>query len=206
MDLTQPIRSVVPGVRGEVLAVLARTDRPLTGRGVAELTNGRASAKGVNLALRSLTDAGIVLVEDHPPAKLYRLNRDHLAAGAIGELASLRTRLIDLMREQLAGWDPSPAQAWLFGSAARGDGDEDSDIDVLVVARDAADLDDPAWIDQVEAFGAVVRASSGNACSVIEYTTSELDQLADDGGRLARDLRHEAIPLAGRSARRLEQP
>lgn len=201
MDLTQPIRSVIPGVRGEVLAVLARTDRPLTGRGVAELTDGRASPKGVSLALRSLADAGVVLVEDHPPAKLYRLNRDHLAACAISELASLRTRLLDLMREHLAGWNPAPAQALLFGSAARGDGNADSDIDVLVVARDTTDLEDPAWAEQVEAFSTFVRAASGNACSVVEYTSPEFDLLLDSGERLARDLRRDAIPLVGRSAR-----
>ena len=38
MDLTDPMQSVIPSAHGAVLSVLARTDEPLSGRRVAELT------------------------------------------------------------------------------------------------------------------------------------------------------------------------
>ena len=102
MDLTRPMHSVIPSVQGDVLAVLARTQQPLTGRGVAELIDGRASVSGVKVALRALVVSGLVTAEPHPPAMLYRLNRQHLAANSIEELANLRGRLLSAMRDALS--------------------------------------------------------------------------------------------------------
>lgn len=193
MDLSNPIRSVIPVSQGEVLAVLARTDRPLTGRRVAELTDGRLSQKGTNLALRALVRAGLVLAEAQPPANLYRLNRQHLAAPSIEALVSLRERLIAAMAEHIAGWKIPTDGAWLFGSAARGDGNESSDIDVLVLRPGA--LDD-TWDDQVEQFASAVTAWTGNRCAVVEYATGEFAELMDRAeDRLAVGLRADAIAL-----------
>lgn len=198
MDLSNPIRSVIPVGQGEVLAVLARTEQPLTGRGVADLTNGRLSQKGTNLALRALVRAGLVLVEAHPPANLYRLNRQHLAARSIEELATLRGRLIDAMKGHLSDWVIPAWGAWLFGSAARGDGDEDSDIDVLVVRPDPADDSEAAWDDQVDRFAAAVTAWTGNRCEIIEYRPDELADLLAREERLAVDLRADGVALTPR--------
>lgn len=198
MDLRNPIRSVIPSAHGNVLAILARSGQPLSGRGVAELTDGQLSPKGVSLALRALVAAGIVLVEEHPPAKLYRLNRRHLAANAVIALAELRTRLIEAMRAALANWDRPAAGAWLFGSAARGDGDVDSDLDVVIVRSDDLDAEDPLWTAQVDSFTDDVRAWSGNPCAVVEYSDHEFTELMASGERLARDLRTEGVALTGR--------
>ena len=54
---------------------------------MAALSNGRLSQKGTSLALRYLAEHGIVLVEDHPPSKLYTLNEQHLATSSIRALA-----------------------------------------------------------------------------------------------------------------------
>ncbi|MCO5317797.1 MAG: nucleotidyltransferase domain-containing protein [Microthrixaceae bacterium] len=197
MDVSNPIRSVIPSVHGDVLAVLARTGAPLTGRGVASLIEG-VSPAGVQKALAALTDAGVVLVEAHPPAKLYRLNRQHLAAAAIEELASMRSRLIESMREHLGAWDPAPWGAWLFGSAARGDGSPASDIDVLIVRPDGVADDDETWNGQVERFVSDVSSWTGNPCSVIEYSRSELGDLMAGDQRLADDLRSDGVALTDR--------
>ena len=76
MDLSSPISSVIPSAHGPVLAVLARTSEPLSGRRVAALTDGKVGQRRANEVLGALADAGIVLREHRPPAKLYRLNRD----------------------------------------------------------------------------------------------------------------------------------
>lgn len=200
MDLTQPIRSVIPSAQGHVLAILARTDRPLSGRGVAELTDGRLSAKGVNLALRALAAHGLVLVEDHPPAKLYTLNRRHLAAGAIVELAGLRTRLIASLRHGFTTWATPAAGAWLFGSAARGDGTADSDIDLLLVRKDDIDIEDAVWTAQVDELVDDVRAWTGNPCAVIEYSEGEFADLMAAEGQLVDELRSDALALLDATA------
>jgi hypothetical protein len=88
VDLSSPISSVIPSAHGAVLAVLARTHEPLSGRRVAALTDGRVGQRRVNDVLGELADAGIVRCERHPPAKLYVLNREHVAAAGIIALAN----------------------------------------------------------------------------------------------------------------------
>jgi hypothetical protein len=199
VDLSNPIRSVIPSGQAEVLAVLARTEQPLTGRRVADLTNGRLSQKGTNLALRALVRAGLVLVEAHPPANLYRLNRQHLAAPSIEDLAGLRNRLIEAMRVHIAEWTIPAWGAWLFGSAARGDGSEDSDIDVLVVRPDSVDPADDAWGEQVDRFASAVTAWTGNRCAIVDDGHDEFVDLLASEERLAVELRADAVALTPRS-------
>jgi hypothetical protein len=197
MDVSHPIRSVIPSVHGDVLAVLARTDAALTGRGVAGLVEG-VSRAGVQKALAALVESGVVLVQHQPPANLYRLNRQHLAADAIVALATMRQRLLEAMRVHLASWDRPPWGAWLFGSAARADGSVASDIDVLIVRpREVTDLD-AEWADDVDQFIADVTAWTGNGCAVIEYSRAEFDALIASDQRLARELRSDGIGLTDR--------
>src|SRR5205823_14842977 len=66
-------------------------------------------------------------------AHQYRLNRDHLAAKWIEKLSALRLELIAGLRATLQGWRPAADLAILFGSVARGRGDEQSDVDILLV-------------------------------------------------------------------------
>jgi predicted nucleotidyltransferase len=52
---------------------------------------------------------------------------------AIEMMAAARSSLLERMRKAADAWTPPPLLAGLYGSAARGDGDEDSDIDLLVI-------------------------------------------------------------------------
>lgn len=197
MNISNPIRSVIPALHGDVLAVLARTEAPLTGRGIAGLIEGSSQA-GVQKSVSALVEAGVVLMESHPPANLYRLNRRHLAAQAIVELATMRSRLLEAMRAELTTWSPAPWGAWLFGSAARGEGSTASDIDVLLVRPDRIDELDEGWVTQIDRLVDGVTAWTGNPCAVVEYSRSEFDELLDSGERLARDLHTDAVALTDR--------
>lgn len=201
MDLSNPISSIIPSGHGAVLAVLARTDRPLTGRKVAELTGGRVSQSRVSEVVRELTEAGIVLCDEHPPAKLYRLNRDHVAADAVVGLARQRERLVGRMLDGIGMWSPAPIAAWLFGSFARGEGGVRSDIDVLVVRPDAVSGDDPGWSVQIDEFTAQVTRWSGNQCCLLEYSEREFADLVERGERLVDELRRDGLHLAGAATR-----
>ena len=63
VDLTNPIQSVIPSAHGAILSVLARTDEPLSGRRIAELTRPRFAQTQVNRVLRRLAASGVVLLD-----------------------------------------------------------------------------------------------------------------------------------------------
>jgi predicted nucleotidyltransferase len=197
VDLSDPIGAVIPSAHGPVLEVLARTNQPLSGRAVAALTDGKVSHARARQVLADLVAAGLVLAQDAPPARLYRLNRQHLAAEAVTALATLRSTLLSRMRGLAQAWTP-PAQAvWLFGSFARGVSDARSDIDVLVVRPDTIDAEEPAWAQQLTDFADTLFAWTGNSCEIVEYA---LVDLADTlGARLAADLRDHGLVLVGDS-------
>ena len=198
MDLSSPISSVIPGGRGLVLAVLARTMEPLSGRRIAELAGDRVAKTRVNALLNELVASGLVLADEKPPAVLYRLNRGHLAAAAVEALATVRERLITGLREAIGGWDPAVATAWLFGSVARGGGGVESDVDVAVVRPDAVDPDDARWRDQLVSLGDLILRQTGNDASVIEYSEAEVAGLVATDQRIVGSIRAEGIHLAGR--------
>jgi len=198
MDLSSPISSVIPGGRGLVLAVLARTMEPLSGRRIAELAGDRVAKTRVNALLNELVASGVVLADEKPPAVLYRLNRGHLAAAAVEALATMRERLITGLREAIGGWDPAVATAWLFGSVARGGGGVESDVDIAVVRPDAVDPDDARWRDQLVSLGDLILRQTGNDASVIEYSETEVAGLVATDQRIVGSIRAEGIHLAGR--------
>lgn len=199
MDLSNPARAVMPSAHGVVLRALAHTDRPMSGRALAELVGDQAGYRRVAQVLGQLVDAGVVLRESQPPAYLYRLNREHVAAEAIAMLADLRARLMQRISQTVSTWKVQPVAVWLFGSGARGDGNTDSDLDMLVVRPDTVSDGDPRWRHQLEELAASVTAWSGNDCQLVEYSQRELASLVTAGERLVTDLRAEAIVLAGKS-------
>ena len=132
MDLSRPYSAVAPTLDLDVLTVLAGTTGELTGRDVARLAR-RGSQRGVQRVLDRLVQHGLVSTRTAGRARMYRLNRDHLAAPAVELVADMRGELIARLRELIRAWRIPPERAFLFGSAARGDGDTESDIDILLV-------------------------------------------------------------------------
>ncbi|MBA2769503.1 MAG: nucleotidyltransferase domain-containing protein [Sporichthyaceae bacterium] len=203
MDLASPISSVIPTAHGAVLAVLSRAGDPLSGRQVAALTNGRFGQWRVNEVLGQLADAGIVLRESRPPAKLYRLSREHVAAAGIEALANQRQVFLSRIRSEVAAWAVPADAVWLFGSAARGDGDTTSDVDILLVRPDAIDADDTVWLRQIDDLSDHIAGWSGNRCDVLEVSRAELLSMVARREPLVDDLRAEALTISGASPRLL---
>jgi predicted nucleotidyltransferase len=73
-------------------------------------------------------------------------------------MAEARVRLVGQLRETIGGWRVPAAHASLFGSAARGDDREESDLDLLVDFAPGTDLFDMVHIkaELEEVFGATV--------------------------------------------------
>lgn len=132
MDLSDPTRAVTSTLDGTVLAVLAVAGRPLTVGQVARQAV-RGSEIGIRRSLDRLVEQGIVRATLMGRNLVHELNREHLAAEVAVLLAGLRTELWRRLRDELGSWPVEPLYAGVFGSAARGDGDVDSDIDLLLV-------------------------------------------------------------------------
>ena len=196
MDVANPMKSVIPSAQGEVLAVLARTTSSLTGRQVAGLTEGRVSQKRVSDILNTLTRAGIVTRQAAGSSYLHTLNREHLVAGAVVELASIRERLIGRIVDEVAAWRPPADGVWLFGSVARGDGGVDSDVDVLVIRADDVETDDSQWVVQLDCLSQAVGRWTGNDCRIVEYSAAVITRLIEDEDPLVRSIRSEGIRIA----------
>lgn len=203
MDVSEPTRVVTPTLDGPVLTVLVRAQRELTGLDVHRLCS-RGSVDGVRRVLHRLVDQGIVRARPAGGALLFSLNRDHLAVPAIAQLTDLRSMLWERLREVVAGWSLPPVHAGVFGSAARGDGDERSDIDLLVVRGDDLDGEDPIWVSQLDHLCQRVRAWTGNDVQIVELSARELRRARREPTVLAAVA--DEVALTGESLSELVSP
>lgn len=196
MDLSQPYAAICPSLEGPVLDVLVHTTRPLTGRDVARLAR-RGSERGVRLVLHRLVEHGLVSAQEAGPALLFALNREHVAANLVEGLAQLRAELIVRIRRELASWSTPPVHASVFGSAAREDGDTESDIDLLVVRPHKVDEDDPAWREQMHRLAEKIERWSGNHASLHELSPAQLAAALRRKEPVIASLHEQSIDLAG---------
>lgn len=202
MDVSRPYSSVVPSLDGDVLRVLASSELGLTGREVATRSN-RTSHSGVLKVLDRLTEQGLVEQVELNRTHLYSMNREHLAAPAVEILMSMRNSLIERMRTLSGEWSAPATHLSLFGSAARGDGDVESDIDLFAVREDSLADTDPLWIGQVEDLRTSAEQWTGNSTSFIEMSETRLGRLATEGAPILEELLRDGVLLAGRSLRTL---
>lgn len=196
MNLSRPWALIRSPIDMEVLLVLRGTTRPLTGREVARLVRA-GSQPTVNAALRRLAEEGLVHAEEAGNAYLYTLNRDHLAAPALEQLADIRSELKRRLRAEIADWEIAPDHASIFGSAARGDGDTRSDIDLFVVRPARVSEDDPRWRAQLERLSDQVYAWTGNHVGLSEVSAADIRRLRRERPPVVEELRRDAITLAG---------
>lgn len=196
MDLSRPWAPIRSPIDMEVLRVLRGTTRPLTGREVARLVRA-GSQPTVNASLRRLSDEGLVHVEEAGNAYLYTFNREHLAAPAVELLADIRAELERRLRDEIAGWTIAPVHVSVFGSAARGDGDTNSDIDIFVVRpRDVLD-DDSHWREQLDGLSDHLLAWTGNHAGLSEVSETDVRRLRRERPPVVEELSHDAITIAG---------
>jgi predicted transcriptional regulator len=202
MDLAKPYSVFSSPLDIEVLLVLRRTTRRLTGRDVARLAS-RGSEAGIRKALRRLTAHGIIAAEEAGRAYLYTLNRDHLAIPALEVLANMRTELDHRLSAAIESWTLKPDHVSIFGSAARAEGGTSSDIDLFVVRPDNIHEDDPAWRAQLDNLAADTYRWTGNHLAIAEVDARELRRLRRERPPIVEDLHSDGRTLAGRDLQRL---
>ena len=195
MDLAAPIADLIPGHRGALLATLLRLREPVTGRELAAQA-GVPPATAARI-IDDLADAGLLELTPAGRAVGVALNRRHLAVPALEQLAGLRGGLVALLRSTIAEWTLPAAAGWLFGSAARGDGDAHSDVDILLVARRGTT---EAWEEQIGELAHLTSAATGNNVQVLDYSRAQFRELVASNNPLVRALRKDGIELVDASS------
>ena len=183
--------------------MLAGTTRALTGREVSRLSG--VSKSTAARILQHLVEHGLVGAQEAGSALLYQLNREHLASQPVLALIDLRHRLIEGLQSELNGWTIPPLHASLFGSAARGDGDTASDIDLLVVRPGTVDADDATWRKQIDRLSQLVLDWTGNHAGITEMPEPDLQRLRHERPPVIKELEKDAVTLVGSHPRELFQ-
>lgn len=202
MDFSQPVRALVPGVQGKLLAALAETTAGLNLRTVARLAG--VSIAQASRVLPDLVDLGVVERTDVPPSALFRLVREHVAARPILDLLEVRERLLDEMGRIAASLPVPPASVIVFGSLARREADRASDIDAVVVRPADRDEDDETWSSSIDQWRRAVRRASGNRVEVLEVGMSDVGARLRGRQPLWRDVRRDGVVVHGSSLAQLE--
>lgn len=203
MDFSRPVEAVVGGVQGRLLAVLAEVTTPLTLRTLARLAD--VSPAQASRVLPRLVDLGMVERREVPPASQFLLVRENVAAQLILALADARTTVLQRMGEAAADIRPAPRAIVVFGSFARGQADDESDIDVLVVRPDDIDEDDQRWSESLEAWRRQVRAIAGNGVEMLEASAADATAKLRGRSELWRDIRRDGIVVHGAKLQELSE-
>jgi len=182
----EPFGGVIPGARGAVLAVLLRTDAPLTGRQIHALLSDEYSLWTVQEALKALTQLGLVNTQTVGRAGVHTINEDHVSVAPLRALLDPITALIYTVREAV-GTDVKAVI--LFGSVARGEANIYSDVDLAVIA--------PAGWDGGADLEDAVRMRLGNNCDVLVFTPEDFTRLADIGEPVVREILTSGVALIG---------
>lgn len=195
MQVQKPLAVITPTLDADVLTVLARAETTFTPGQVARLVPD-ASVEGIRKVLNRLAGTGVVSAQRVGNAYTYHLNREHLAAPAILQLANQRASLLTRLEQSLATWSLRPVYGALFGSAARGQMRPDSDIDVFLVRPDDADPD--AWETQTGELAAAVTRWTGNDTRILDMTEPEVRAGAIGGDPVLASIVQDGLTIAGR--------
>jgi Nucleotidyltransferase domain len=225
VDLSDPTSAVTATLDGPVLAVLAGAGKPLTvGEVTAQMPRG--SEVGIRRSLGRLVEQGIVRATEMGRNRVHELNRDHIAAPIANQLAGMRIELWRRLRSKLASWKPKPLYACVFGSAARGDGDSQSDIDLLLVHPPFPGDNDPRrgsptlgrqlaglaaelttlqltdrevtrWRRQLDQLHHDVRSWTGNPLQAVEMSGYQWADYKRGRSSLYMEISRDAIQVAG---------
>lgn len=159
MILKKPFLSVTPSLDGDVLARVARATDWLSVPQIHALLPER-SDEGIRNTLTRLVQHGLLLEKVFGRSRVFSLNRDHLLASAVVDIAEAPKRFLHRLSEHCASWNSPPVFAALFGSAARGDMTAESDIDVFIVQP--INTDDDTFSEQIDVLCAEASRWTGN--------------------------------------------
>jgi predicted nucleotidyltransferase len=140
------------------------------------------SAQQAAQVIARLVKLGVVERREVPPAALVRLSADNLAARLVSDLANLRATAIDRLVESARAISPQPQILLIFGSFARGEADESSDVDVLAVRHADTLPGDDTWTRTLGEWADSAMSLLGNPVNVVEVGADQAAQMLAQGG------------------------
>jgi predicted nucleotidyltransferase len=145
-------------------------------------------------ALEQLETVGIVHREIAGSAHLWRLSEEHVLHGTLARLFAEESRSLDLLKRDLnvAIGKLPVKRAWLFGSIARGDERQTSDVDLFVEVKSRADK--RSVEESLAALSAQFALRFGNPLSAIVAETPRLR--SRDFSTLVNRVEQEGLSLA----------
>lgn len=166
-----------------------------TGRELARAVG--MDPKNAALALRDLTEGGLVVRRPAGRAYLYSFNVRNYLAGEVGHLLEAERNWPQALAAEVR--DAAGARAEtvvLFGSRARGEAGMRSDIDLLIVIRSHSDPE--AVKERLNSQRLRLEERYGHALSFLVMTRSGLRDKVREGDRLALDIVAQGQVLAGK--------
>lgn len=203
MDFLRPIEAVIPSAQGRLLAALARVEEPMNLRTLARVS--KVSPAQASRVLPQMVDLGLVKRTEVPPAALFELERGHLAAKLVLNLAASQDQVLREMKSLAERISPAPDSLVVFGSFARGEARAESDLDVLVVRDLETPEDDETWRTSVQRWVREVRTLTGNDVTLLEFDSNEIARRLISRRAIWRSLAHDAIVVLGRSVGELSR-
>jgi predicted nucleotidyltransferase len=165
------------------------------------------TAAGIGRALDRLSAHGLCNREEIGGRALYSLNYDHVLYRAVRIALDADRALVRNLKRSLATWSPEPLSAVLFGSAARRDGDYESDIDLLLIRpATTSAVRDRAWAPQVHQLRFDVQRWTGNHLQIVDWTHKSLRLYASRREPIIDNLVQDGVLLAGSPIRELLEP
>lgn len=181
-----------------LLRALIPLSRPVSGREAAKLA--RLSQTPALRALDDLVTLGVLRRMEMPSQHLYEVNRAHqLVREGLEPLFRAEQerigRVLDALRAVLGQAGDLVVSAAVFGSAARGQDSPGSDFDVLVVAKDRADVEQlHGWLAE-----SIPRLEEefGLDLSPVVLPLDQFRRMHRDGDPLISDVLRDARLIAG---------
>lgn len=197
MDYVRPVEALIPGVQGKILAACLRSGEPLTMRGLARLAG--ASANQAALVIDHLDELGVVRRQAAGRSWLVSLVEESPVVAAMRRVADLWAVTLHLWRQRARDLDPPPRSMAVYGSWARGEARQGSDVDVLVVLPpDLDEATEDVYREQVSDWCAYAGRVAGLPVSPIVLDAHEAQQV---DGKLWDSIRRDAVVIAGSDPR-----
>lgn len=174
MQFTAPLDDLIHGrVAVRVLRLLCLfPSKEFTGREMAR--EARVPPSNAIAELNRFYEQGIVRRRTAGRSQLWQLVSDHALAEGLRELFESEHGLGRELRQKLAAGlrgIPGVERAVLFGSTARGESRPSSDVDLLVIVKDARSK--AALMSRIGKLRRLVGARYGNRLQPVVYTLQE---------------------------------
>jgi predicted nucleotidyltransferase len=190
MDYVSPLEALFPGAAASVVTVLARSERPLTIRQIADRAG--VSHPQVSHHVDRLETLGVAEREVVGRSHQVRLTASAVSA-LLRRLVRVDQQVLDHARNSAPELEPNAVSVTVFGSFARGTARAGSDIDVAVVAHDVGD---EHWLALLSRWVDELSEVAGNPVAEILVSVEELADRTEDPVWLA--IADEGVTVAGR--------